>query len=84
MTFIDSISNFQYSYGSTPFSEYKYPLSIGAGYLSTIYLLNLFMRNKNKVTNKWIAVVHNTNMLVISIVCFLGILYGVFDVFWVS
>lgn len=58
-------------------TAYWVPLVIGASYLAGVYLLQMFMKNRERIPAKTFSLFHNFNMYAISIVCFLGISYGV-------
>lgn len=71
------ISEFRYEPGVTPLTSYWTPLTIGASYLVGVYLLQMFMKNRERIPAKTFSLIHNFNMYAISIICFLGIGYGV-------
>lgn len=64
-------------------TSYYVPLTIGACYLAFVYLLKAFMENRERVPAKKFSLVHNFNMYAISIVCFVGIAYGVAQTLYV-
>jgi hypothetical protein len=71
------ISEFRYEQGVTPLTAYYAPLTIGATYLVGVYLLQMFMKNRERIPAKTFSLIHNFNMYAISIICFVGISYGV-------
>lgn len=77
------ISEFRYEPGVTPMTAYWVPLVIGASYLAGVYLLQMFMKNRERIPAKTFSLFHNFNMYAISIVCFLGISYGVAQTLYV-
>lgn len=81
---VEYIQNFEYVPGETPFSNYQTPLTIGAGYLLSVFLLKQFMSSRERIVARIPAIVHNFNMLAISIICFAGIVYGMIDIVYVS
>lgn len=81
---IDYIENFEYVPGETPLTDYQVPLAIGAGYLMSVFILKRFMANREKIEARLLSIVHNFNMLAISVICFFGIGYGIFDILRVS
>lgn len=69
-------SKFEYITDVTPLSNWKYPLFISTGYLITIFGLSLFMKSRQRINATLVGAIHNFIMLVLSIVCFIGIVYG--------
>lgn len=71
------ISEFRYEPGVTPGTSYYVPLTIGVVYLIGVYLLRSVMEKRERIPAKTVSLIHNFNMYAISIVCFVGISYGI-------
>lgn len=69
-------SNFTYIPGETPFSSWKVPLIASTSYLLGVFLLQKFMKGRNRISATFIGTIHNLIMFTLSVVCFFGILYG--------
>ena len=67
------IDAFEWQSGTTPLSHVYYPLGAVAVYYVVIFALQAFMKNRERVNVKWIVFVHNTLLLLWSVVMFLGI-----------
>lgn len=72
-------SGFHYVPGKTPLSHWWQPVSVSVAYLLLVYLLGLVMRSRAGFSLKWVSVVHNFNLFVISVACFLGMVYGLYE-----
>ncbi|GAM20928.1 hypothetical protein SAMD00019534_041030 [Acytostelium subglobosum LB1] len=55
-------------------ANWKYPASIAILYLLVIHGLNLFMRNRKAMSLKGVSIVHNINLMTLSIVMMVGVL----------
>jgi len=76
--FLDVQRNFEYKTGETPLSDWRWPVGISTGYLLTIFILRQIIKRPLPV--KLLSALHNFNMLIISIACFIGQLYGLYDI----
>jgi hypothetical protein len=83
MEYIDKLlvaqRNFEYIPNQTWLSEWYYPVGISVCYLATIFILRGVMSKLNPLNVKLLSALHNLNLLIISIVCFVGMVYGILD-----
>jgi len=76
------IENFQYKDGVTPLTgDLSIQVLVAVIYLVVIYAIYSFMHDREKFTVREFGTFHNFNMLAISLICFVGIIYGVIRVF---
>jgi len=80
---VNQVSGFKYQPGVTPFTNSTFPLIVGFVYLLVIWCLKEWMKNRVKFEIRTLALIHNFNMMVISIVCFLGMFSGVLRIGWI-
>jgi len=76
---VEFVSKFEFEEGKTPFAHTEVALSASFVYLGVIFGLRQYMKDKNPMQLKTFAIVHNTNMLIISFVCFIGLSYGIME-----
>jgi fatty acid elongase 3 len=74
------ISAFKYESGVTPFTKTWIPVSVSFGYLAVIWCLHQFMKPRQKMELRTLSIIHNFNMFAISLVLFLGQLYGLIKI----
>lgn len=73
--------NFEYVSFVTPVSDWRIPLIISSCYLLSIFVLRKIMNQcANPLPIKWISALHNLIMFVISVACFFGQAYGLYDI----
>jgi len=76
-------SRFKYQPGITPLTNYTFPLVSGLIYLVVIWSIKQWMKNRAKFELRTLALVHNFNMMGISIICFLGMFCSVLRIVWI-
>ncbi|EFA85325.1 steroid isomerase [Heterostelium album PN500] len=59
---------------NTPLSSRIYPAATAITYLVVIYGLNKFMKDRKPMTLKGVSIVHNFNLIVLSLTMMLGVL----------
>lgn len=70
-------SSFEYIPGVTSFSDWRIPATISTIYLIVIFTLYQIMKNRERMELKYISAVHNFNMFALSVICFIGMTYGI-------
>jgi len=76
---VEFVSKFEFEEGKTPFARTEVAVSASFIYIGVIFFLRQYMQDKQPMRLKTFAMVHNTNMLVISCVCFVGLCYGIVE-----
>jgi len=71
-----SASEFHWKVGVTPFSNLQLPVLVGGVYLSTLFALQYFMRDKKALALKGFSFIHNVILTIWSVSMFLGASYG--------
>jgi hypothetical protein len=77
--FLELQRNFHYVPNKTWLSEWYYPAGIAVAYLVTIFVLRAVMANFNPFRVKALSAFHNLVLLFVSIICFIGMVYGILD-----
>jgi len=72
-----SFSNFEWKYGSTPFSEFKFPFFSSLGYLALIFILQKYMSERKKLELRLFSTIHNLFLVILSSAMFLGSIVGI-------
>eukprot|EP01122_Echinamoeba_exundans_P009463 TRINITY_DN3359_c0_g1_i1.p1 TRINITY_DN3359_c0_g1~~TRINITY_DN3359_c0_g1_i1.p1 ORF type:complete len:276 (+),score=67.76 TRINITY_DN3359_c0_g1_i1:996-1823(+) len=72
-------NGFHYVPGKTVLSEWWQPVSVSVGYLVLIFSIQTIMKNFKPFNLKWVSAVHNLNLFIISVVCFVGMVYGLYE-----
>jgi hypothetical protein len=72
-------NGFHYVPGKTVLSEWWQPVSVSVGYLVLIFTIQTIMKGFNPLGLKWVSAAHNFNLFVISVVCFVGMVYGLYE-----
>jgi len=67
---------FQWKYGTTPFSHFQVPILASIMYLISLFALKNFMKDRKPLSLKTITLVHNVFLTCISLVMFCGATYG--------
>lgn len=71
-------SNFEFVVGVTPFSSWKVPFVMSTLYLVVIFLLKqVVMKNRERFSLIYVSAIHNFIMFALSVVCFIGMAYGI-------
>lgn len=70
---------FHYVPGKTPLSLWWQPVAVSVGYLVLIFTLRAIMKNFNALSLKWVSAAHNLNLFIISVVCFVGMVHGLYE-----
>lgn len=73
---VEYVNTFEFQYGRTPIDTWEFAIGCSIAYLVVISLLEYYMKNREKWTLEYFSLVHNLNMVVISVVCFFGLLQG--------
>eukprot|EP01122_Echinamoeba_exundans_P007446 TRINITY_DN2304_c0_g1_i1.p1 TRINITY_DN2304_c0_g1~~TRINITY_DN2304_c0_g1_i1.p1 ORF type:complete len:285 (-),score=76.76 TRINITY_DN2304_c0_g1_i1:260-1114(-) len=72
--------NFVFEAEKTWASDYRVPFAAGAVYLAVIFGGRFLMSfRKERFEARLLSIVHNFNMFLVSLICMVGIFYGVFD-----
>lgn len=69
--------NFEYVPGVTRFSDWRVPLTVGITYLIVIFALHRIMKTRARIEARILTAIHNFIMFFISLVCFVGMVYGI-------
>lgn len=75
---LSPLSDFTWTMGKTPFSHFQVPFLASIFYLSSLYALKYFMKDRKALTLKGFTFVHNVILTVLSTVMFLGTSYGAY------
>lgn len=71
---------FHYVPGKTPLSEWWQPASVSVGYLVLIFSIKAIMSFREKGFGlKMVTAIHNYILLLVSIVCFVGMVHGLYE-----
>jgi len=74
-----SFSDFKWTYGQTPFSNFQFPLFGCIGYLIATFSLQAYMKDKKPMLLNGFALVHNIFLTLLSLCMFLGSASGAFS-----
>ncbi|GAM22684.1 hypothetical protein SAMD00019534_058590 [Acytostelium subglobosum LB1] len=75
---VQTIQNFRWEAGVTPFSSIWSPIIGSLGYLVVIYLLQVYMKNRKEVKLHYICLAHNLFLSLLSLVMLLGVMVPLF------
>jgi len=73
------LDSWRWNEGVTPLSHWTVPVFGSSGYLLLIYLIVVFMKNRKPFELKLVSTIHNINMIIISFVMWVGVLYAAYD-----
>eukprot|EP01133_Synstelium_polycarpum_P015135 gene15135-17914_t len=71
------IDSFQWS-KDTFMSSWIFPASTSVIYLVGIFLLHAFMKNRKPMSLRTISIIHNSNLIVLSVAMMCGVLYAAY------
>jgi len=73
------IDAWKWDEGVTPFSHWTVPVFGSFGYLLIIFLIVVVMKNRKPFELKLASTIHNINMIVISLIMWVGVLQAAYD-----
>jgi len=77
-------SNFEYTVGKTPLSNWYWPVCLCIGYLISIFFLSLWMKNKKPWDLYYLRVAHNAFLCFSSFVMFAGCIQETMNLFQIG
>jgi len=69
---------FRWEPGVTFLADWNVAIGSSIGYCILVYGMAYFMRNQARFEMKTFSLIHNINMFLISVFCFIGLTYGVY------
>jgi len=74
------IDSWKWEEGVTPFSHWTVPVFGSFGYLLLIFLIVVVMKNRKPFELKLASTIHNVNMIVVSLIMWVGVLHAAYDI----
>eukprot|EP01115_Flamella_aegyptia_P001605 TRINITY_DN12662_c0_g1_i1.p1 TRINITY_DN12662_c0_g1~~TRINITY_DN12662_c0_g1_i1.p1 ORF type:complete len:298 (+),score=70.87 TRINITY_DN12662_c0_g1_i1:98-991(+) len=73
-----SFGDFKWKHGETPFSHFQFNIFMAVFYISSIYVLKAFMKDRKPYSLKYFSLLHNAFLSLLSLAMFLGATYGAY------